>query len=275
MSAETLSQARPAPPPQPPAVRVRDAVVSYDRRPVVRGVSLDIGAGEVVAVLGPNGSGKSTLLRAILGLVPLTAGTVDLHGTPLRRFTEWARIGYVPQRLSAGGGVPATVREVVASGQVARRRRLSLPTTEDRAAVTEALETVGLLHRSRDSVHELSGGQQQRVLIARALAGRPDTFLMDEPLAGVDAASQQTLADTIAALSGRGATVVLVLHELGPLEPLIGRAVVLSEGTVGHDGAPPRPFGDCARDGHEHIHPHADAAGGASALPTIEVPRRD
>lgn len=275
MSAEALSPVRPPIPVAPPAVRVRDAVVSYDRRPVLRRINLDIGAGEVVAVLGPNGSGKSTLLRAVLGLVPLTGGSVELHGTSLHRFREWARIGYVPQRLSAGGGVPATVREVVASGQVARRRRLSLPTAEDRKAVTEALETVDLVHRSRDSVHELSGGQQQRVLIARALAGRPDTFLMDEPLAGVDAASQQTLADTIAALSRRGATVILVLHELGPLEPLIERGVVLSQGIVGHDGVPPRPFGDCARQGHEHIHPHADEPGGAPALPAIEVPRRD
>ncbi|MFD0803595.1 ATP-binding cassette domain-containing protein, partial [Streptomonospora algeriensis] len=87
-------------------------------------MSLEVPAGEVLAVLGSNGSGKSTLMRAMLGLVPLASGSVELHGTPLRRFREWGRIGYVPQRLSAGGGVPATVREVVASGQVVRRRRL-------------------------------------------------------------------------------------------------------------------------------------------------------
>ncbi|GAA4888352.1 metal ABC transporter ATP-binding protein [Streptomonospora salina] len=258
-----------------PAVRVADAAVAYDNAAVLSGVSLDVPAGETVAVLGSNGSGKSTLMRAMLGLVPLSAGSVELHGTPLHRFREWGRIGYVPQRLSAGGGVPATVREVVASGQVVRRRRLHRATAGERAAVDEALAAVDLADRARDSVHELSGGQQQRVLIARALAARPDTFFMDEPMAGVDAASQRALARTVTRLSGQGATVVLVLHELGPLEPLIGRSVVLSGGGIVHDGPPPRPEGECARPGHEHVHPHADPDPASGALPDIEVPRRD
>ncbi|NYI95405.1 zinc transport system ATP-binding protein [Streptomonospora nanhaiensis] len=256
-----------------PAVRVAGLTVAYDRVPVLRGVDLDVPAGQTLAVMGPNGSGKSTLVRAMLGLVAPTGGRIDLHGVPLRRFRDWGRIGYVPQRLSAGGGVPATVREVVASGQVARRRRLRLPTAADRAAVAEALEAVGLTGRARDSVHELSGGQQQRVLIARALAARPDTVFMDEPMAGVDSANQQALAEAITRLTARGATVVLVLHETGPLEPLIQRSVVLSEGTVVHDGAPLAPEGDCARPGHDHVHPHADPAP-PSAVPDLEVPRR-
>ncbi|MDT0302089.1 metal ABC transporter ATP-binding protein [Streptomonospora wellingtoniae] len=257
-----------------PAVRVVDAAVAYDRATVLDGVNLEVPAGQTLAILGPNGSGKSTLMRAMLGLVPLSAGRVELHGAPLRGFRDWGRIGYVPQRLSAGGGVPATVREVVTSGQVARRRRLHRAGPDERAAVDEALEAVDLADRSRDSVHELSGGQQQRVLIARALAARPDTFFMDEPMAGVDAASQRALARTVTRLAAQGATVVLVLHEPGPLEPLIGRSVVLSGGHVAHDGAPPRPEGDCARPGHDHVHPHADAEHAAAALPDIEVPRR-
>ncbi|MFD0803801.1 ABC transporter ATP-binding protein, partial [Streptomonospora algeriensis] len=112
------------------------------------------------------------------------------------------------------------------------------------------------------------------VLIARALAARPDTFFMDEPMAGVDAASQRALARTVTRLSAQGATVVLVLHELGPLEPLIGRSIVLSHGGIAHDGAPPRPEGDCARPGHEHVHPHAGPGPASAALPDIEVPRR-
>ncbi|MFD0888578.1 ATP-binding cassette domain-containing protein, partial [Streptosporangium algeriense] len=98
--------------------------VSLDRRPVLGGVDLTIGAGEVVAVLGANGSGKSTLIRALLGLIPLSGGTTLLYGTPPARFRQWWRIGYVPQRLSVGGGVPTTIREVVASGRIARQRRL-------------------------------------------------------------------------------------------------------------------------------------------------------
>ncbi|WP_159939955.1 MULTISPECIES: metal ABC transporter ATP-binding protein [unclassified Nocardiopsis] len=266
----------------PPAFQVVDARVAYDGVPVLDGVDLTIPTGQTVAVLGPNGSGKSTLMRAMLGVAPLTSGEIRVHGAPLRRFRSWHRIGYVPQRLTAGGAVPATVREIVASGRVAARRRLSLPTRADRAAVDEALETVGLADRARHSVRELSGGQQQRVLIARALAGRPDTFVMDEPMAGVDAENQRALAHTIARLRERGSTVLLVLHELGPLEDVIERSVVLDAGHVVHDGAAPEPTGECARPGHEHQHPHPDPNAPDSADTTtaaemirLEVPGRD
>ncbi|RCV52718.1 metal ABC transporter ATP-binding protein [Marinitenerispora sediminis] len=270
-----VAVADPRPEPAPPAFRVTGAVVEYDGRPVLDGVSFEVPRGEVLAILGPNGSGKSTLSRAMLGLVPLHRGGVELHGVPVRRFRQWGRVGYVPQRLPAGGGVPATVREVVASGQVARLRRLRLPGPADRAAVDEALAAVGLADRARDSVHELSGGQQQRVLIARALAGRPDTFVMDEPMAGVDAASQRALAGAVAELRRRGHTVVLVLHELGPLRPLIQRAVVLAHGRIAHDGEPPRPAGEPARPDHDHAPPDAGAPLLAPAVPGLEVPRRD
>ncbi|WP_233507792.1 metal ABC transporter ATP-binding protein [Spongiactinospora gelatinilytica] len=241
--------------------------VSLDGRAVLRGVDLQIRAGEVVAVLGANGSGKSTLIRALLGLVPLTAGRTELYGVPPARFREWHRVGYVPQRLLAGGGVPSTIREVVASGRIARQRRLRPASAADRAAIARALTAVGLADRAGDPVAALSGGQQQRVLIARALAGEPETFVMDEPTAGVDAASQANLADTLSKLVASGRTVVLVAHELGPLEPLITRAVVIKNGRVAHDGAPPSAVGAHALPGHDHVHPHAEPAeGGPLAL---------
>ncbi|MGW4424068.1 metal ABC transporter ATP-binding protein [Streptosporangium sp. NPDC004631] len=232
--------------------------VTLDRRPVLRGIDLTIEPGEAVAVLGANGSGKSTLIRALLGLRPLSGGTTLLYGTPPARFREWRRIGYVPQRLSVGGGVPTTIREVVASGRIARQRRFRPTGAADRQATDRALEAVGMAHRAADPVQSLSGGQQQRVLIARALAGEPDTFVMDEPTAGVDHESRQLLADTLGRLIGQGRTVLLVAHELGPLEPLITRAVVLRDGCVCHDGPPPHAVGAHALPGHDHVHPHAD-----------------
>ncbi|MGC5011411.1 metal ABC transporter ATP-binding protein [Streptosporangium sp. DT93] len=231
--------------------------VDLDRRPVLRGIDLSVKPGEAVAVLGANGSGKSTLVRALLGLVPLSGGQTLLYGRPPARFREWWRIGYVPQRLSVGGGVPTTIREVVASGRISRQRRLRPTGAADREATERALETVGLAHRASDPVQSLSGGQQQRVLIARALAGEPDTFVMDEPTAGVDSESQHLLAETLSALVGQGKTVLLVAHELGPLESLITRAVVLRHGSVCHDGPPPRAVGTHALPGHDHVHPHA------------------
>ncbi|MEV3991124.1 metal ABC transporter ATP-binding protein [Streptomyces sp. NPDC049837] len=239
-----------------PVISVRSATATLGSRPVLRGIDLTVHHGEVVALLGANGSGKSTAVRSVIGQVPLTGGSVSLFGTELRRFRDWARVGYVPQRTTAASGVPATVREVVSSGRLSRTR-LRWPSRADRAAVERAIELVGLADRAKDSVSALSGGQHQRVLIARALAADPELLIMDEPMAGVDLASQEILAATLRAKVADGATVLLVLHELGPLEPLIDRAVVLRDGCVVHDGPPPRAVGQHALPGHDHVHPHA------------------
>jgi zinc transport system ATP-binding protein len=232
--------------------------VELSGRRILDDVSVTIDEGEFVAVLGPNGAGKSTLVRALVGLVPLASGTASVFGTPLAQFREWPRLGYVPQRLAVGGGVPATVREVVASGRVGRIGRFRRTSSKDRHAVEHALEDVGMAHRAGDPVATLSGGQQQRVLIARALAGEPEVLVLDEPTAGVDADSQDTLAGALGHLSNAGGSVVLVAHELGPLAALIRRAVVLREGRVVSDGPPPEPEGHHADPEHVHVHPHAD-----------------
>jgi zinc transport system ATP-binding protein len=246
----------------PPVIDLRNVSVAYDGRLALAGADLQVDAGEVVALLGANGSGKSTLVRALLGLVPLASGSVALFGTPLARFRDWPRLGYVPQRVSASSGVPATVREVVATGRLSRLGRLRRMRQADRDAVTSALETVDLLDRSRDSVGTLSGGQQQRVLIARALTSEPDLLVLDEPTAGVDAASQQALRDTLQRLVGRGTTLVVVTHELSQLPGLVRRAVTLAGGRVLHDGPPPDPDHLHLHD-PEHAHPpHPDTQPG-------------
>ncbi|MFB9555121.1 metal ABC transporter ATP-binding protein [Streptomyces roseoviridis] len=239
-----------------PVISVRGATAALGARPVLRGVDLTVHRGEVVALLGANGSGKSTAVRSVIGQVPLTGGSIELFGTEQKRFRDWARVGYVPQRTTAASGVPATIREVVTSGRLARRR-FGWPTRADRAAVDRAIELVGLTDRARDSVSALSGGQHQRVLIARALASEPELLIMDEPMAGVDLASQEILAATLREQVAGGTSVLLVLHELGPLEPLIDRAVVLRDGCVVHDGPPPKAVGQHALPGHDHVHPHA------------------
>lgn len=242
-----------------PAIEMRDGAVAIAGRPVLRHIDVSVRPGEWVAVLGANGSGKTTLVRALLGLWPLTTGEVRLWGTPLDRFDAWHRVGFVPQRAGAAGGVPASVGEVVASGRLARRRLLRPLSRADRAAIDAALESVGLVDRRHERIASLSGGQQQRALIARALASEPDLLVLDEPTAGVDLARQQDLADTLERLSGRGATVVLVAHELGPMRRLIDRAVVMHDGRVAHDGAPPQdPHADLHAD--HHPGPHAGHA---------------
>ena len=239
-----------------PVISLRGIRAELGSRPVLRGIDLTVGRGEVVALLGANGSGKSTAVRSIIGQVPVSAGEIDLFGTPRGRFRDWARVGYVPQRTTAAGGVPATVTEIVSSGRLSRTR-FGVFRKADQAAVRRALDLVGMADRAKDSVNALSGGQHQRVLIARALASEPELLIMDEPMAGVDLASQEVLARTLREQVAAGATVLLVLHELGPLEPLIDRAVVLRDGCVLHDGPPPKAVGQHALPGHDHVHPHA------------------
>lgn len=219
-----------------PVVRMRGAAVGYDERPAIEDVDFDLAAGEVVAVLGANGSGKSTLVRGILGLARLLEGRLELFGVPADRFHQRYRLGYVPQRHTVVGTVPSTVREVVSSGRLARRRVLRRASAADRTAVDRAIERVGLADRAGENLATLSGGQQRRALIARALASEPDVLIMDEPTAGVDSANQAVLAQTLAGLAAAGTTLLVVTHEVGPLVPLVTRAVVMRDGRVAYDG---------------------------------------
>jgi zinc transport system ATP-binding protein len=237
--------------------QVVDGAVELGGRPVLRGIDVSVRQGEVLAVLGANGSGKSTLVRSMMGLVPVCRGEVRLFGVAREQFRDWHRVGFVPQRASAASGVPASVREVVSSGRLSRRRPFLPQRRADRAAVEDALVAVGLADRATDGVSTLSGGQQQRVLIARALAGVPDLLVLDEPTAGVDVQSQEAFADALRTLVVRGATIVLVAHELGPLGPLVDRALVMRDGRVAYDGPPIDAFTD-ADPTHPHRHHHPD-----------------
>ncbi len=247
-------------------VEVQNGGVVLGGRPILRGVDLVLHAGEVTAVLGANGSGKSTLVRTVLGLVPLHRGSVRLYGTDLQDFRDWRRVGFVPQRVTAGSGVPASVWEVVASGRAAHRPPLLPIRRADKEAVRAALDAVDLADRARDGAATLSGGQQQRVLIARALAGDPDLLVLDEPMAGVDVAHQDVFADIMGRLVERGTTIVLVAHELGPLAPFITRTVVMRDGRIAYDGEPLASFRHAP---HGHHHP---ADPDAEHTPLVEAP---
>jgi zinc transport system ATP-binding protein len=251
-----------------PVIGARNLAVTLAGRPIVRDLDLTVQQGEVVALMGANGSGKSTLVKALLGLLPLSAGEAALFGTRLGSFRQWARVGYVPQRSTVAVGVPSTVSEVVASGRLAHRRPFVPARHADRVAVREAIEAVGLTERAHHTVGTLSGGQQQRVLVARTLATQPDLLVLDEPTAGVDAMSQQAIADTLARLTGRGATMVVVLHEVGPFAPLVTRTLVMRQGRLAYDG-PPAPVADDDHDHHHRPSPYPATPGVAAPLDPI------
>ncbi|AWE42582.1 ABC transporter [Actinobaculum sp. 313] len=226
-------------------------------------MTFTVATGSSVALLGANGSGKSTLVKAILGVVPPASGTIRIFGTPLssRRTVTWQKIGYVPQRVSAASGVPATTLEVVRSGLLSPGRLWLRRGRKAKARALEALDAVGLADRARDHVQVLSGGQAQRVLIARALVRNPELLILDEPLAGIDQESRETLALTLSRLREQGVTLLTVLHQIGELAPLIGRVIELDSGRIVRDN----PFSPTEHaqqsTGEDHDHHGPEAAG--------------
>ena len=248
----------------PAPVTISNSIVSmsaasfgYADHIVVSGISLDINAGEVVAVLGPNGSGKSTLVKGLLGLNDHLGGEVSLFGTPIDRFRDHARLGYVPQRHTLSASVRATATEIVAIGRLPRQGWLGRADHEDRRIISESLAVVGLADRANIDVSTLSGGQQRRVLIARALAAQPDVLIMDEPTAGVDLTSQEVLSQVLARLAQRGATMLIVTHELRAVRGVLTRIVQLDSGRMTFDGTPASyaqsaGASSAGHDGHHH-----------------------
>jgi zinc transport system ATP-binding protein len=205
---------------------------------VLDGVSLSVARGEFAALTGPNGSGKSTLLRVLLGLLAPQRGTVRVFGEPPHdRHDRW-RVGYVPQRLRIAPDLPATVREVVSSGRLAKQGWWRRPRAADRAAVDHALESVALTDLRHRRLGELSGGQQQRVLIAKALAAEPELLVLDEPIAGVDVDAQAQFRDSLVHLvQEHAAAVLLVSHELGAVADDLDHVIVLKRSVL-FDGTP-------------------------------------
>ncbi len=238
----------------PLAIELKDVSFAYPAGPiVVSDVDLAIEPGEFVAVAGPNGGGKTTLLRLALGLERPATGEVRLFGDPVQRAQSRARIGYLAQRAQLGIDAPATVREVVNAGRVARRGLFGRHGQADRDAVDAAIERVGLGGLDRRPVSRLSGGQQQRAFIAKALASEPELLALDEPTAGVDVDAQESLAELLGELHHElGATVVVVSHEFGALEQHVERLVLVRGGIV-FDG-PPRLLPSSWHD-PSHVHP--------------------
>jgi len=195
-----------------PALELHDVTVAYGRRPVLWNVDLSVDAPGLFGIIGPNGAGKSTLLKAALGLVPLAGGTVRFFGRPLAEVR--GRIGYVPQRETVDWDFPVSVLDVVLMGTYGGLGWFRRPGAAQREAARAALDRVGLADLAGRQIGRLSGGQQQRVFLARALVQAADLYLLDEPLAGVDARSQDRIFRVLDELRSEGRLVVVVHHDL-------------------------------------------------------------
>jgi ABC-type Mn2+/Zn2+ transport system ATPase subunit len=191
-------------------LELRDLAAGYDARWAIEDVSIDVPAGRLVGVIGPNGSGKSTLLRAILGLVPRRRGTVRLDGNPL----DNRRVAYVPQRELVDWSFPISAGQVVTMGRYPTIGPIAGPRREDRVAVDASLARVGMSALADRQIGALSGGQQQRVFLARALVQEAPILMLDEPMTGVDVATEETISTLMRELRDAGTTVIYATHDL-------------------------------------------------------------
>ena len=203
---------RPASVPAEAPLAIRGLTVSYGDKPAVFSVDATFPAVTMSAIIGPNGAGKSTLLKAALGVVPRLSGEVFLFGRPIERARE--RIAYVPQRASVDWDFPTTVMDVVLMGLYRKVGLLGRLSGEMTARARDCLDRVGMADFAQRQIGQLSGGQQQRVFLARALAQDADLYLLDEPFAGVDAATERAIIDVLKLVKGEGKAVVAVHHDL-------------------------------------------------------------
>jgi zinc/manganese transport system ATP-binding protein len=223
--------------PAGPVIHIADGAVRLDGQTVWQNVNLDVQPGEFIAILGPNGAGKSTLVKAILGLIPLSAGTITVFGQPAR--SGHPDIGYVPQRRSFDSDVRIRGRDIVRLGLDGGHWGLPLPFLHPREAkllrkrVQDVIESVGAAAYADRPIGEMSGGQQQRLLVAQALVTDPRMLVLDEPLESLDLANQQAIAGIIRRISREtGAAVLLVAHDINPILSSIDRVVYIARGHV-------------------------------------------
>jgi manganese/zinc/iron transport system ATP- binding protein len=216
-----------------PALETHDLSVSYLGKPVLHGVDIEVPCGSLTGIMGPNGAGKSTLLKVIMGVMPADNGWVKILGKPLREVT--GRVGYVPQREAVDWDFPVTVADVALMGTYGKLRGwFGRPGKAGRLRALEALEQTGIRDLAGRQIGELSGGQQQRTFLARALAQDADVYLMDEPFAGVDAATERAIIRLLGEMRDAGKTVLVVHHDLRTAARYFDRLLLLNGRVVAH-----------------------------------------
>ncbi len=205
---------------------IHSVTVAYDRRPVLWDVDVDIVEGNITGIIGPNGAGKTTLLKAILGLVPLVTGDIKIFGASIEENRKL--LCYVPQRESVDWDFPVSALDVVLMGRYAHLGWFKRPTQKDKSLALSALEQVGLSAYASRQISQLSGGQQQRVFLARALAQDAKIYLMDEPFAGVDAATEKSIVELLRTMRASGVTIIVIHHDLQTVRRYFDQVLMLN-----------------------------------------------
>ncbi len=216
-------------------IAIKNISYDYGYGDVLKDVSFPINTGDFLAVIGPNGSGKTTLIKIMLGLLKPRIGEVEIMGKTLEEFTDWKKIGYVPQKATHIDSIfPVSVKEVVAMG-LSSSRRFSRYSKDEDSCISKALQQVGMEEYKNRRIGNLSAGQQQRVFIARALANRPKVLILDEPTTGVDATTQGHFYDMLHTLNREEKiTIVLVTHEVGIINRHVAQVACLNLTLIYH-----------------------------------------
>ncbi|QDU08555.1 metal ABC transporter ATP-binding protein [Gimesia aquarii] len=211
---------------------VYDLTVAYHRKPVIWDVSFEIPPGKLVGIVGPNGAGKSTLIKAIMELIPKASGRVQIFGKPYQKNRQ--RVGYVPQRESVDWDFPVDALDVVTMG-LYKEIGWCLPVRKKyRVLAMDALERVGIADYARRQISQLSGGQQQRTFLARALVQNADLYLMDEPFAAVDAATEKAIVQILQEMKEAGKTALVIHHDLQTVPEYFDYVILLNMRVIDH-----------------------------------------
>lgn len=213
-------------PSSPPPIEIHDLTVSYDKKPVLWNIDVEIPEGEIIGIIGPNGAGKSTLIKAIMGLLPADHGWVKIYGQPLAKMRS--AVGYVPQRESVDWDFPVTVRDVVLMGTYGKLGLFRRPGRKERELCDTCLEQLGLTAVADRQIANLSGGQRQRVFLARALAQESRIYFMDEPFVGVDAATEGAIIELLRQMRAQGRTLLVVHHDLQTVREYFDSVLMLN-----------------------------------------------
>lgn len=205
---------------------IQDLTVAWHRKPVIWDVEFDVAPGQLVGIVGPNGAGKSTLLKAVMDLVPRASGRISIFGKPWKQNRN--RVGYVPQRESVDWDFPVSVLDVVTMGLYGQIGWCRPVTRKHRQVAREALDRVGIGDFADRQISQLSGGQQQRTFLARALVQNADLYLLDEPFAAVDAATEQAIIEILREMRQAGKTAIVIHHDLHTVPTYFDSVVLLN-----------------------------------------------
>jgi ABC-type Mn2+/Zn2+ transport system ATPase subunit len=208
------------------AIDINNLSVTLSGNLILDSISVSVEKGMLTGLIGPNGAGKSTLLKAILGLIPVNQGTITFFGKPLNEIRK--EIAFVPQRQEIDWDFPATVEEIVLMGRFPFTGFFKRYSSEDKIEVEQALASAGITNLKNRQIGKLSGGQQQRVFIARALAQQASLIILDEPFAGIDAATEETIREVFIQLKNNGKTVLIVHHDLQTAAEYFDRLILLN-----------------------------------------------